>query len=74
MDGYDIEELYYLYRQGSLVAEALLIKYCYWQVELMLPAYYFIMKIIEMKEMIVFKMLLYDVLKIWIVIGQIREC
>lgn len=41
MDDYNIEELYYLYRQGSPVAGALLIKYCYWQVELMLPAYYF---------------------------------
>lgn len=41
MDGYSIEELYYLYRQGNPVAGALLIKYCYRQVELMLPAYYF---------------------------------
>lgn len=41
MDGYNIEELYYLYRHGSYVAGMLLIKYCYWQVELMLPAYYF---------------------------------
>lgn len=41
MDGYNIEELYYLYRQGSPVAGTLLIKYCYWQVELMLPTYYF---------------------------------
>lgn len=41
MDGYNIEELYYLYRQGSPVAVTLLIEYCYWQVELMLPTYYF---------------------------------
>jgi len=41
MDGYNIEELYYLYRQGSPIARTLLVEYCYWQVELMLPACYF---------------------------------
>ena len=41
MDGYNVEELYYLYRQNNPIAKALLIKYCYWKAELMLPMYYF---------------------------------
>ena len=41
MNGYNIEELYYLYRQGNPVAGKLLIEYCSWQVEIMLPIYYF---------------------------------
>lgn len=41
MNGYDIEELYYLYRQNNSIAKILLIKYCYWKAELMLPMYYF---------------------------------
>lgn len=40
MTGYNIEELYYLYRQGCPIAQEYLIEYCYWQVTLMLPAYY----------------------------------
>ena len=41
MDGYNIEELYYLYRQNNYVAKKLLVEYCYWLVELTIPAYYF---------------------------------
>lgn len=41
MNGYSVEELYYLYRQNSFIARKLLIEYCYWQVEMMLPTYYF---------------------------------
>ena len=39
MNGYEIEELYYLYRQGCPIAQALLIEYCYWQIKMMMPAY-----------------------------------
>lgn len=39
MDGYKIDELYYLYRQGCPIAQKLLIEYCYWQIKMMLPAY-----------------------------------
>lgn len=41
MDGYNIEELYYLYRQNIPAAKMLMIKYCYWKADLMLPMYYF---------------------------------
>lgn len=41
MDGYNVEELYYLYRQGNPIAKSLLVKYCYWKAEIMLPRYYF---------------------------------
>lgn len=41
MDGYNVEELYYLYRQGNPIAKLLLVKYCYWKAEIMLPRYYF---------------------------------
>lgn len=40
MAGYNIEELYYLYRQGCPIAQKYLIEYCYWQISMMLPAYY----------------------------------
>ena len=43
MNGYEIEELYYLYRQGCPIAQALLIEYCYWQIKMMMPAYCYTM-------------------------------
>lgn len=39
MEGYKIEELYYLYRQGCPIAKRLLVEHCYWQVKMMLPSY-----------------------------------
>lgn len=43
MNSYEIEELYYLYRQGCPIAQALLIEYCYWQIKMMMPAYCYTM-------------------------------
>lgn len=47
MDGYGIEELYYLYRQGSQEAQTSLIEYCYRLIKLMIPAYYYTNKIYQ---------------------------
>lgn len=41
MNGYEIEELYYLYRQGCPIAQTYLLDYCYRRIKAMLPAYYF---------------------------------
>ena len=41
MEGYKIEELYYLYRQGCPIAKQNLIEYCYWQVKMALSVYYY---------------------------------
>ena len=40
MDGYDVEELYYLYLQDCPEAKRYLMKFCYKQIEIILPKYY----------------------------------
>ena len=41
MDGYDVEELYYLYLQGCPIAKEYLIKYIYQQIAIILTHYYY---------------------------------
>lgn len=47
MEGYEVEELYYLYRQGNQDAKNSLIEYCYQEIKMMIPAYYYTNKIFQ---------------------------